>query len=301
MISRLGGGSKKAVFLTTTFVALVISLSAVAFSPLILAASDAYFSLSPQNGNYAVGSTLVLEVSETSNAADGTNAAQVDLSYPTDLLTFQAISLTGPFTLCAQQTGGGGSVEIGCASPNKQSGTQSIAAVSFNVIGSGAATIKVVSGSDIDNTEGKTVWNRTLADTVLSLGGTQNSTPTKPSTSFVSLGSLSVTVSSTNGKRLTNAKVILDNGKTETTDQAGVVNFSGITSGNHQLSITVPGQKSLSTTVNLKPGENKLVSIKLTPKPTVLWPIILIIVGLVVIVLLIVSFSYQRLPKKRHK
>jgi hypothetical protein len=126
------------------------------------AAGDAYFSLSPSSGSYTVGDNLVLSVTETSTSSDNTNAAQADLSYPSEL-QYQSISLNGPFTLCGQEKAGSGLVEIGCASTTVVSGTQPIAQITFSVLTSGTDQIKMISGSDIDNTSGISVWNTSLA------------------------------------------------------------------------------------------------------------------------------------------
>src|ERR1700689_844401 len=84
--------------------ALVFIILGVASPAISHATGDAYFSLSPASGSYTVGNTIVLSVSETSTSGDNTNAAQVNLSYPTALLQYQSITLNGPFALCGHQT-----------------------------------------------------------------------------------------------------------------------------------------------------------------------------------------------------
>src|ERR1019366_3839873 len=114
-------------------------------------------------------------VSETSTSGDSTNAAQVNLSYPTSLLQYQSISLSGPFTLCGQETGGSGSVNIGCASTTVVSGTQSIAQITFSVIASGSAPVVMSAGSGstltniVNSTSGSSVWNGVLPSTSFTL------------------------------------------------------------------------------------------------------------------------------------
>lgn len=142
------------------------------------AAGDAYFTLSPTTGSYSVGNNIVVSVSETSTSGDNTNAVQANLSYPTSLLQYQGISLDGPFTLCGQETGGGGAVNIGCASTTTVSGTSQVAQVTFSVLASGTAPVAMTSGSDIDNTSGSSVWNGTLPSASYSLSKPATTTPT---------------------------------------------------------------------------------------------------------------------------
>ena len=146
------------------------------------ATGDAYFSLSPTGGSYTVGNTLILSVTETSTSGDNVNAAQANLSYPSSLLLYKSMSLNGPFTLCGQEAAGSGSVAIGCASPTAESGTQAIAQISFSVIASGTAAISMTSGSDIDNTNGVSVWNGVLPSASFTLVPVSVPAPTPTTT-----------------------------------------------------------------------------------------------------------------------
>lgn len=165
------------------------ALVAFSFGTSTLAAGDAHFSLSPSGGSYKNGSTLVVAISETSTSGDNTDAIQANLSYSSSL-TYKSIVLTGPFTLCGQETGGGGAVSIGCASTTAKSGTQSIAKVTFSVAGkSGTAKVSMTSGSDIDGTSGNSVWNGGLPSASFSLKSA--TTTTKKSSPTTSSGSSS--------------------------------------------------------------------------------------------------------------
>ena len=147
----------------TTAMAIFI-LAAGIFMPFsaYAAAGDSYFGLSPTSGSYTVGNSLVVSLSETSTSGDNTNAVQANLSYPTSLLQFSSISLDGPFTLCGQQTGGSGAVNIACASTTAESGTSQVAQITFSVLAAGTASVAMTSGSDIDNTSGNSVFNGNL-------------------------------------------------------------------------------------------------------------------------------------------
>ena len=124
-----------------------------------LAAGSASFTVSPSSGSYHVGDTVNFSISETSTAGDNVDAVEADLTYNASQLQYQSTSLTGPFTICAKNSGGGGSVNLACASSSTVSGTQLIATITFKVLATGTATISMASTSDIDNTSGTSVWD----------------------------------------------------------------------------------------------------------------------------------------------
>jgi hypothetical protein len=123
-----------------------------------LAAGDASFNLSSSPLSYTTGQTITLNVSESSSSADNANSVQMNLSYPSSL-TYDSVTPDGPFTLCAQQTGGGGAVNLACASTSAESGTQAVARVVFTASSAGTASVSIASGSNIDNTSGNSVYN----------------------------------------------------------------------------------------------------------------------------------------------
>src|SRR5208283_2926601 len=104
-----------------------------------LAVGDASFALSPNSGSYTIGSTITVQITETSSSADDVNGVQANLSYPTSLLQYDSSSINGPFTLCAQgpeppcfDNGvNSGSIDIAAASGSAASGTSNIAEVTF--------------------------------------------------------------------------------------------------------------------------------------------------------------------------
>ena len=310
------------------------------------AAGDASFSISPTGGSYTTGSTITVSISETSVSGDDVNAVQADLSYNTSLLTYDSMSLTGPFTLCGQQTSGGGSVDIGCAATSAQSGAQAVAKVVFTVESAGTATVAMTSGSDIDNTSGSSVWNGTLPSasytlTAPSSGGgstgssgssssgssasptgtksTSSSTPkstasptpktsTTPTTvsptttstktpaattptietptpvtkpTSVTTGSVTITVTSSNGTPVANAKIVLDSRYTEYTNAKGQAGFSAIVSGTHTIAVTASGKKTVQQQIQLSGGQAKLVAVKLTGAASVIpWIVVIAMLAL---------------------
>jgi len=316
--------------------ALIIALIGVTSPYMAHAASgDAYFSLSPASGSYTIGNSLVLTVSETSASADNVNAVQANLSYPSSLLQFQSISLTGPFTLCGQQTGGSGTVNIGCASTTVVSGTHPVAQITFSVLASGSAPTVMTSGSDIDNNSGVSVWNGVLPSASFTLsqavtappkttppssgssGSTKSSgssssssstssttttpttTTTAPTTASPSLASITVTILSSTGTPIAGAKVTIDKQQPELTNASGVASFSGVNSGAYTVTVTDPGKKSAQTKFSLTAGQNKLVSLKLAGNASGSNSVLLVYIAIIIIVLLLAGGIWLRFSRNR--
>ncbi|HEY2004362.1 MAG TPA: carboxypeptidase-like regulatory domain-containing protein [Candidatus Saccharimonadia bacterium] len=319
----------------------VITCASLLAFKYVNASGDATFGLSPSSGSFGSGATINLAISETSSAGDNTNAVQVNLSFPASL-QWQSSTLTGPFTLCAQNAHTATTVSLACASGTAQSGTQAIATISFVVVGTGSATVAMTSGSDIDNTSGSSVFSGTLpsANYTLPAPATPSPTPTstatpkpsgagiktptpspmpsstatpkasttpapasgtKPSPTIspssapgaaASNGSLSVTVTDSVGKRLAGAKAQLDGRNAVTANSSGVVNFAGVTPGDHTVIVTASGQQRYEATVTIASGENKLVTYKLTKALPISWPVIAI--ALLAVVAVIGALAWNR-------
>src|SRR5262249_19713978 len=127
----------------------------------------ASFSLSPSSGTYTVGNSINVTIYETSAAGDNVQGVQANLSYNTTDLQFNSVSESGsPFTLVGQSTGGSGLVQVGEASTSTVTGQQLVAVVNFTVLNNTAPNPTVIStttGSDIQNSSLKSVWNGTNA------------------------------------------------------------------------------------------------------------------------------------------
>jgi hypothetical protein len=137
-----------------------------------MAAGDAYFSLYPSSGSYVTGNSFTLNITETSSSGDNVQGVQAYLAYNSTYLRYNSLTLSGsPFTLCAQQTGGGGSVEVSCASsPNPVGGgTYPVAQVNFTVLAAGSTSISITSSSDIQNNYENSVWNGALTSASFTL------------------------------------------------------------------------------------------------------------------------------------
>ena len=177
---------KKLISLT----ALTLILSQALTNPTVLAAGDAYYSLSSSSNSYVVGNSFTLNVTETSSSTDNVQGVQADLSYNTTYLRFNSLTTTGsPFNLCAQQTGGNGTVEVSCASsPNPVGGgTYPVAQINFTVLTAGSTSVGITSSSDIQNNNGSSVWNDQLTTTNFSFSNplpapTPTPTPTPTNT-----------------------------------------------------------------------------------------------------------------------
>lgn len=116
-------------------------------APVYAASASVY--LSPSGSTVAKGSSLYVSVRENSGG-EPVNAAQINLSYPTNLLSFVSISSSSAFGIVAQNSGGGGSVQIGRGALPAVSGTQTIATVRFKALAdSGRATVSIKAGSSV--------------------------------------------------------------------------------------------------------------------------------------------------------
>lgn len=127
-----------------------------------------YFSISPTTANYQVGNTINIAISVTAN--DTINAINAQLSYSSSYLRYNSDTLTGPFTLCGNNSGGNGSINIGCAvSGNGVTGYQAIANINFTVLAQGTAEVKFVSGSAIVDVNQNNTFNGIYPVSTISL------------------------------------------------------------------------------------------------------------------------------------
>lgn len=115
---------------------------------IVFAAGTATVDLIPGTGTYAQGDTISLDIREDSGS-DTVNAAQTNLTYPSNLLSFVGITSSSGFNIDAQSTGGGGTVHIGRGANPAVSGSQIVATVRFTVIGGGTANIDFAGGTAV--------------------------------------------------------------------------------------------------------------------------------------------------------
>lgn len=106
--------------------------------------------LTPSQGTYNVGDTLVVTVREDSLSVP-VNSLQADLTYPTAQLQYVSASTTGSnFTTTVSNSGGGGTVQLALGIlAGSLTGDQFVAQVTFSVVGSGAAAVDFAAGDGI--------------------------------------------------------------------------------------------------------------------------------------------------------
>jgi hypothetical protein len=145
----------KILFKQVSFLSLVIALLlAVIPAPAKAAGSGAmYFR---QTSSMVVGSTLTVQV-RVNSGGHSVNAVQSDFTYPTNLLTFSSIDLTGSaFGITAQQTGGSGTVNIGLGASAPVSGDLQVANITFNVASGGTADLTFLGTSALTDSGSNT-------------------------------------------------------------------------------------------------------------------------------------------------
>lgn len=113
------------------------------------AAAAAVLYISPSTSSVNVGATLTVSIRENSYS-EPVNAVQANISYPSNLLQFENIGNSSAFGIVAQNSGGGGSVQIARGALPSVSGDQLVATVQFKALaGSGTAQLSFVGGSSV--------------------------------------------------------------------------------------------------------------------------------------------------------
>jgi len=121
----------------------------VPFTSSLVAAASASMSLSVSSSSVAKGSYLTVYIRENSGS-EPVNAAQANFSYPSNLLQYSSISNSSAFSVVAQNSAGGGSVNIGRGALPSVSGSQLIASVTFKALtDSGTASFGFTGGSSV--------------------------------------------------------------------------------------------------------------------------------------------------------
>jgi chitodextrinase len=203
--------------------------------------------LSPASQTVGPGATITVQVRENSGTTT-VNAVQANLSYPTSLLTFVSSSTTGTaFSVEAQDTGGGGVINLARGTTTPVSGDQLIATLTFTATStSGAASVVFTNGTAL-------VSSGTNQDILGGLsatgGGTYTVDATGPTTTVTSPangatisagGTQTVTVTATDAASSVAKVEIYIDGTLATTDSISPYNYSwnttGVTLGTHMVS-----------------------------------------------------------------
>jgi hypothetical protein len=126
---------------------LIAALPILVAVHLVSAAGTATLSLTPTGGSLAPGDNLVIDVYEDSGA-DNVNAVQANLTYSSNLLSFSSADSNGSaFTINAQNSGGGGTIQIGRGTTTPVSGRQFVSRLTFHATTGGTASVNFGSGS----------------------------------------------------------------------------------------------------------------------------------------------------------
>ncbi len=139
------------------------------------ASGSASLSMSPNNGNYTVGSIFAVTMYENS-AIDTVNVIEADISFNQAVLQLTGISCnSSAFEISAPGSGAG----ITCGTITPKSGNQAVATANFKVIGNGSGAINFASSSHIyrstDNTD---VWNGAITGATFTIVIPSTPTPT---------------------------------------------------------------------------------------------------------------------------
>lgn len=155
--------------------ALIILLPLLVAMRIVGASGTATMYLAPANTTVAVGSTLKVDIHEDSGA-DNINAARANLTYSSNL-TFLGIDNNDNFLVVANNTGGGGVVNISrgvtlvsTGGPGKVSGDNVVASVRFSVNAGGGGRI------DFDNSSVVVRSSDNRGETMTYTGGNYNFT-----------------------------------------------------------------------------------------------------------------------------
>lgn len=105
----------------------------------VLAASNVIY-VSPSSTTINQGSNFSIEIRIDPNTS--INAVQADLSYNSSIVQFDSLSL-GAFTLCAQQSGGGGLIQVSCSTTSSVNTDSLIATVNFTALNGGTSSLSL--------------------------------------------------------------------------------------------------------------------------------------------------------------
>src|SRR3989304_6057950 len=136
-------------FRATFYILTITLLTAAGLLPRPAYAASASLFLSPASSSVSQGSIITVSVRKNSGSKP-VNAVQANLSYPADKLDYVSISNSSAFSIVAQNSGGGGSVQIARGANPAVTGNQLVASVRFKAkVASGTATVSIAAGSSV--------------------------------------------------------------------------------------------------------------------------------------------------------
>lgn len=152
------------------------------FPSIALAASNVIY-VTPQSTTVNQGANFSVEIRIDPNTS--INAVQADLSYNSSIVQFNSLSL-GAFTLCAQQSGGGGLVQVACSTSSSVSTDSLVATINFTALGGGTSGLDLSNYNAVSSST-STYTNPTASNGSVTINGTSSPTPSpSPSTTSTS-------------------------------------------------------------------------------------------------------------------
>ena len=210
--------------------------------------------LSPASGTYNLNATITLTVTETSASSDAVNAVEADLSYNSSELQFVSAACSSTFSLSAEATGGSGSVNLDCATPNSTvTGAQTVGTVTFTVIGGGSSVITFAGTSGIILASNQTnTWDGITTGGTYTLATAPTTSISSPAANALVHGTVaSITAAASDAIAVTKTELHVD-GALVATDTSSPYTFALNTStykdGSHVLTSKAFDGAGLSTT-----------------------------------------------------
>ncbi len=153
-------------------------LASLLFPGLALAASNVIY-ISPQGTTVNQGANFSVEVRIDPNSS--INAVQAYVNYNSSIIQYDSLSL-GAFTLCAQQSGGGGQVQISCSTTSSVSSDSLIATINFTALSGGTSGLDLSNYNAVDSSTA-TYTNPSAQNGSVTVNGTSSPAPSSNSSS----------------------------------------------------------------------------------------------------------------------
>ena len=244
----------------------VVFLTLWVFSVSVTAAGSASFKLTPDSGSLTLGSELQVVIEVVSD--ESVNAAQADINYDGSQLDYVGVSYSNSaFNLGLSESDNGSTVSVARGiSENPVSGTNRFAVLIFKVLtssGSGSLTMGLESAI-MSSASNENIWNQstnganyTFSQQQVDDSGSNNSNISTAPISQQTVSEVAddepvavedkitteqtylvaIRVLDNEGNPVSGVEVVLDDDQKETSDDAGVTSFVGVSPGEHKVSI----------------------------------------------------------------
>ncbi len=128
-------------------VILITFIVAFTYPPTVKASSDTFY-ISPASTSVTQGSNFTVQLRV--NPSTSTSGVTATVSYNQSILQFQSLTL-GAFPLCAQQSGGSGTIQISCSTSSDVNSDSLIASINFNALSGGGSNLNISNASYTDS------------------------------------------------------------------------------------------------------------------------------------------------------